>query len=40
MGERAENIPKDTDTLAGRKARIKAVWNLEIPYTIPWLKTG
>lgn len=31
-------FPKDTDTLAGRKARIKAVWNLEIPYTIPWLK--
>jgi len=31
-------FPKDTDTLAGRKARIKAMWNLEIPYTIPWLK--
>lgn len=31
-------LPKDTDTLAGRKARIKAMWNLEIPYTIPWLK--
>lgn len=31
-------FPKDTDTLAGRKARIKAMWNLELPYTIPWLK--
>lgn len=31
-------FPKDTDTLAGRKARIKAMWNLEIPYTIPWLR--
>lgn len=30
--------PKDTDTLAGRKARIKAMWNLELPYTVPWLK--
>ena len=31
-------FPKDTDTLAGRKARIKALWNLELPYTLPWLK--
>lgn len=31
-------FPKDTDTLAGRKARIKAIWNLELPYTVPWLK--
>ena len=31
-------FPKDTDSLEGRKARIKAMWNLEIPYTIPWLK--
>lgn len=30
--------PKDTDTLAGRKARIKAMWNRETPYTVPWLK--
>ncbi len=30
--------PKDTDTLAVRKARIKAMWNLELPYTVPWLK--
>lgn len=30
--------PKDTDTLAARKARIKALWNLELPYTLPWLK--
>ena len=25
--------PKDTDTLEARKARIKAKWNLELPYT-------
>ena len=31
-------FPKDTDTLDGRKARIKAMWNLEAPCTIPWLK--
>lgn len=31
-------FPKDTDTLEVRKARIKAMWNLELPYTIPWLK--
>lgn len=31
-------FPKDTDTLEMRKARIKALWNLELPYTIPWLK--
>jgi hypothetical protein len=31
-------FPKDTDTLELRKARIKAMWNMEIPYTIPWLK--
>ena len=30
--------PKDTDTLETRRARIKAVWNLELPYTLPWLK--
>lgn len=30
--------PKDTDTLAVRKAHIKARWNLETPYTIPWLR--
>lgn len=37
--ERELNIyPKDTDTLEGRKARIKALWNLELPYTLPWLK--
>lgn len=30
--------PKDTDTLAMRKARIKAMWNMEKPYTVPWLK--
>lgn len=30
--------PKDTDSLEVRKARIKAKWNLELPYTIPWLK--
>ena len=30
--------PKDTDSLEVRKARIKATWNLELPYTLPWLK--
>lgn len=30
--------PKATDTLEARKARIKAKWNLELPYTVPWLK--
>lgn len=30
--------PKDTDTLEARKARIKAKWNLELPYTLPWLR--
>lgn len=33
-------FPKDTDTLEARKARIKAKWNLELPYTLRWLKTG
>ena len=32
-------FPKDTDTLELRKARIKARWNLEIPYTMPWFKS-
>lgn len=31
-------FPKDTDTLEMRKARIKALWNLELPYTTPWLR--
>ena len=31
-------FPKDTDTLEARKARIKAMWNLETPYTVPWLR--
>ena len=30
--------PKDTDTLETRKTRIKAMWNMELPYTIRWLK--
>lgn len=30
--------PKDTDTMEVRKARIKAMWNLELPYSLPWLK--
>ena len=30
--------PKDTDTLEARKARIKAKWNLELPYTLPQLR--
>ena len=29
--------PKDTDTLDARKARIKAKWNTELPYTMRWL---
>lgn len=29
--------PKDTDTLDTRKARIKAKWNTELPYTMRWL---
>lgn len=31
--------PKDTDTLDIRKARIRALWNLELPYTEPWLRS-
>ncbi len=31
-------LPKDTDLLDVRKARIKAKWNLDAPYSIPWLK--
>lgn len=30
--------PKDTDTMELRKARIKAMWNLELPYTLTWLR--
>lgn len=30
--------PKDTDTLEVRKTRIKALWNLELPYTVSWLR--
>lgn len=30
--------PKDTDSLEVRRARIKAAWNVELPYTLPWLK--
>jgi hypothetical protein len=30
--------PKDTDTMEVRKARIRALWNMELPYTVPWLK--
>lgn len=31
-------FPKDGDSLDVRKARIKALWNRELPYTLPWLK--
>lgn len=31
--------PKDTDTLDARKARIKAKWNTELPYTMRWLQS-
>ncbi len=30
-------LPKDTDTPETRKARIKAVWNRELPYSFRWL---
>lgn len=30
--------PRDTDTLSDRKARIKELWNIKIPYTLPWLR--
>lgn len=30
--------PKDTDSLTVRKARVKALWNRERPYTLPWLR--
>lgn len=31
-------LPKGTDALEARKARIKAMWNRELPYTFKWLK--
>ena len=31
--------PKDTDTMEVRKDRIKAMWNLELPYTASWLRS-
>lgn len=38
--ERELNIyPKGTDTMEVRKARIKGIWNMETPYTLPWLKS-
>lgn len=30
--------PKDTETLEFRKARIKAMWNLNMPFTESWLR--
>lgn len=30
--------PKDTETLEFRKARIKAMWNLNMPFTENWLR--
>ena len=30
--------PKNTETLETRKAKIKAQWNLELPYSLPWLR--
>lgn len=30
--------PKGTDTLELRKSRIRAMWNRELPYTLPWLQ--
>ena len=38
--ERELNMyPKGTDTMDVRKARIKGIWNMETPYTFPWLKS-
>lgn len=31
-------FPKGTDPMDARKARIKAIWNRELPYTITWLR--
>lgn len=31
-------FPKDTDSLELRKARIKAKWNQNTPYTVTWLR--
>ncbi len=31
-------FPKDTDSLTVRKVRIKAMWGIRPPYTLPWLK--
>lgn len=31
-------LSKDTDSLEFRKARIKAKWNQQLPYTLPWLR--
>lgn len=31
-------LPKGTDSLALRKARIKARWNIKLPYSLPWLR--
>lgn len=31
-------LPKGTDTLEARKARIRSQWNLELPYTLTWLR--
>ena len=40
MWEHELNIyPKGTDTMEIRKARIKGLWNMEVPYTFPWLKS-
>lgn len=40
MWERELKIyPKDTDTMEVRKTRIKGLWNMELPYTFPWLKS-
>lgn len=37
--EKQLNIfPKGTDTMDARKARLKAIWNRELPYTITWLR--
>lgn len=35
----ASIYPKDTDTMEARKARLKAKWGMQPPYTLPWLRS-
>ena len=38
-GANEPEIAAAWDGLEGRKARIKAMWNRDMPYTVPWLKS-